>query len=130
MNADETEIHDFLKTFPNLFVSVMEISKRLGTRKRFESDRTWARPLLRRMEMDGILESNPFGEYRLKATHEETTSFRKALTLPNAVLGDTTIISLEDIDESDTRAFQSGGDHKPAAESSTPSAQSPRNGSK
>lgn len=102
MNADETEIHEFLKTFPNLFVSVMEISKRLGSRKRFDQDRTWARPILRRMELDGILESNPFGEYRLKATPEEATTFKKALTLPNAALGDTTIISLVDIDKPET----------------------------
>jgi hypothetical protein len=98
MNADEREIYDFLKTSPpNVFVSVMEISKKLGHRKRFDMDRTWARPFLRRMELDGILESNPFGEYRIKRKEGETTSFKQALDQPGVPLGDTTIITLDDV---------------------------------
>lgn len=111
MNADETEIYDFLKTFRHLFVSVTEISKRLNSRKRYEEDRTWARPILRRMELDGTLESNPFGEYRIKPSSNETTTFKKALLLPNVPLGDTAIITLEDVDETGAPIFGSGGDH-------------------
>ena len=96
MNADETEIFEFLKSFPNTYVSVNEISKRVGTRGRFQKDRTWARPLLRRMEMDGVLESNPFGEYRLVQYNSETTLFKSALNQPGIPLGDTTIIVLDD----------------------------------
>ena len=100
MNADEREIYDFLKVSPgNLFVSVMEISKKLGHRKRFDTDRTWARPLLRRMELDGILESNPFGEYRIKNREGENTSFIQALNQTDVSLGDTTIITLDDVKE-------------------------------
>ena len=100
MNADEREIYDFLKVSPgNLFVSVMEISKKLGHHQRFDIDRTWARPLLRRMELDGVLESNPFGEYRIKGREGEIASFKDALEQPGAALGDTTIITLKDIDK-------------------------------
>lgn len=100
MNADEREIYDFLKTTPNnVFVSVNEISKKLGHRKRFDIDRTWARPLLRRMELDGLLESNPFGEYRIKGREGETATFMEALEQPGATLGDTTIITLKDIQD-------------------------------
>jgi hypothetical protein len=100
MNADEREIYDFLKTSTgNVFVSVMEISKKVGHRKHFEIDRTWARPLLRRMELDGILESNPFGEYRIKGREGEPATFKEALDQPGASLGDTTIITLKDIDK-------------------------------
>ena len=100
MNADETEIFEFLKTFQGLFVSVTEISKRINSRRRYEQDRTWARPILRRMELDGILESNPFGEYRIKQTGLENTTFKEALRLPNVPLGDTAIIMLSDVEES------------------------------
>ena len=99
MNTQETEIFDFLKRFPHLFVSVNEISKNVGSRKKFNEDRAWARPFLRRMEMDGWVESNPFGEYRLKHRPEDTTSFKRALQMPGVPLGETTIISLDDPDE-------------------------------
>jgi hypothetical protein len=99
MNADELEIYDFLKTCPaNVYVSVMEISKKLGHRKRFDTDRTWARPFLRRMELDGVLESNPFGEYRIRQREGETATFKQALEQPNVPLGDTTIITLDDVE--------------------------------
>ena len=97
MNADETEVYEFLKEYPGVFVSVTEISRRLGARRRFEEDRTWARPILRRMELDGLLESNEVGEYRRKLKPHETTTFKKALNLPGVPLGETTLISLDDV---------------------------------
>jgi hypothetical protein len=97
MNAEEAEIYDFLKQFPNVFVSVIEISKCVGARRNYLTDRTWARPILRRMEMDGHLESSPSGDYRLKRDSGNTTTFLKALGQPNIALGDTTIICLDDV---------------------------------
>jgi hypothetical protein len=100
MNAEETEIYEFLKERDNNFVSVTEISKFLGRGRRFQQDRNWARPVLRRMEVDGILESNPYGEYRIKGGAEaettEITDFKEALHKPGVSLGDTTIIRIED----------------------------------
>jgi hypothetical protein len=97
MNAEETEIFEFLKRYARVYVSVVEISKNVGDRRRFLNDRAWARPLLRRMEMDDILESNPSGEYRLKGgAGGSTTTFIKALARADIDLGDTTIISLDD----------------------------------
>jgi len=97
MNADETAVYEFLRGYPGVFVSVTEISRRMGARRKFDQDRTWARPILRRMELDGLLESNEIGEYRVKLRPNETTSFRKALSLPGVPLGDTTLISLDDV---------------------------------
>ncbi len=97
MNAEETEIFEFLKRYGHVFVSVVEISKNVGDRRRFLCDRAWARPLLRRMEMDEVLESNPSGEYRIKGGNNNTTSFIKALARADIDLGDTTIISLDDV---------------------------------
>jgi hypothetical protein len=97
MNADELEIYDFLKGFGSNFISASEISKKVGKGRRFDIDRTWARPILRRMEMDDILESNPFGEYRLKIATAGDLDFKQALGKPGVALGDTTIIKLEDV---------------------------------
>jgi hypothetical protein len=100
MNADETEVYEFLRGYPGVFVSVTEISRRMGARRKFDQDRTWARPILRRMELDGLLDSNEVGEYRLKQKPSETTSFKKALSVPGLPLGDTTIISLDEVSDS------------------------------
>lgn len=99
MNADETEIIELLRNYPKTYVSVLEISKRLIHRHRRDDDRHWARPILRRMEMDGVVESNLSGEYRLKIKDGHTTSFLRALDSPGATLGDTTIICLDDVAE-------------------------------
>jgi hypothetical protein len=99
MNTQETEIFEFLKRFPNLYVSVTEISKNVGNRKKFNEDRSWSRPFLRRMEMDGLVDSNPFGEYRLKHAPDDTTTFKRALTMPGFSLGETAIITLDEAEE-------------------------------
>lgn len=98
-NSEQIEILDFLKRFPKLFVSVIEISKHVGNRKRYNEDRNWARPILRRMEMEGWLESNSFAEYRLKRRPEDTTTFLKAINVAGMSLGDTTIIMVDDVKE-------------------------------
>src|SRR5947207_12111357 len=91
MNADEKAVQDFLKDFPGIFVSVSEISRRLGARRKYLKDRLWARPILRRMELDGHLESNAYGEYRLKCSINE--KFVSAINKPGVSLGETTLIS-------------------------------------
>ena len=96
MNAEEKEIFEFLKTRPGLYVAAHEISKFVGRGRQFELDRNWARPILRRMEMEGHLESNPFGEYRIRAPEPGDTDFRDALRNPGSALGDTTIIRMDD----------------------------------
>lgn len=98
MNADENEIFEFLKTRGTGYVSATDISRYLGRGQQFQKDRNWARPILRRMEVDGILEANAYGEYRVKGaeTQAQTTDFKEALHTPGASLGDTTIIRLGD----------------------------------
>src|SRR5262245_52869962 len=93
MNAEEQEIYKFLSAFPERFVSVMDISKLAGTRNRYATDKNWAQPVLRRMELDGLVETNEVGEYRAKGG--DTTTFRQALERPTPMdLGETTIIML------------------------------------
>lgn len=101
MNAEEKEIYEFLSEYGEAYVSCNEVCKRLGHSKRFENDRTWARPILRRMELDQLVESNPFGEYRLLRKDGDTARFKKAIEVPGASLGDTTIITLDDVNGQD-----------------------------
>lgn len=110
LNADEKEIYDFVKSFGDLFISVGEVSRRLGTRGRYQENRLWAKPLLLRMEVEGILESNPFGEFRSK-DREVGTDFITAMEKPrpDIDLGDTTIIKLSNAQEQDDDSdFQRG----------------------
>ena len=93
MNADETEIFDLLKAFPDHFVSVGDVSRRLGSRHRYATDKNWAGPLLRRMEIDGVVEANSYGEYKLKPL--APVLFKEGLGQPDISLGDTAIIMLD-----------------------------------
>ena len=97
MNAEEKEIYDFLLGRPHIYVAVHEISKYLGRGRQFGLDRNWARPILRRMEMEGHVESNPFGEYRVREPQPGETNFTDALGKPIDSLGDTTIIRIQDV---------------------------------
>jgi hypothetical protein len=93
MNADENEIFELLKAFPDQFVSVGDVSRRLGSRHRYSKDKNWAAPILRRMEMDGVVEANGYGEYKLKST--QPVLFKESLEQAHVSLGETTIISLD-----------------------------------
>lgn len=116
MNSIEKEIYDLLCRFPKAYLSATEISRSVGNRKWFNADRNWAKPILRRLELDGWLESNGFGEYRLKRLMESTTSFRRALQVPGMSLADTNIISLDDVSsdtgttEQDSSRYQKAGE--------------------
>ena len=96
LNPIEKEVFDYLQRSPLVFISASEISKNVGNRKWFNADKSWARPILRRLEMDGWIESNPFGEYRIKARPTSETSFRDALNRPGMSLGDTAIITADE----------------------------------
>jgi hypothetical protein len=48
------------------------------------------------MELDGVVDCNAVGEYRVKLTKkDEETSFREAMKMPGANLADTDIIVLD-----------------------------------
>lgn len=97
MSTEERAIYEFLKRFPNQFVSADDVSKSVGSRKQLNEDRNWALPALRRMEVEGWIEAGPFGEYRVAGQSEGTTTFKKALETPGASLGDTAIICIDDV---------------------------------
>jgi hypothetical protein len=64
MGTDEHDIIEFLRKF-DTFVSATEIAKRVGGKRRFMEDRDWAKPVLYRMLMEGLLEANEYAHYRI-----------------------------------------------------------------
>jgi len=65
MDADQTEICQFLKSWPDQFVSSKEICRRAGGKWRFREDPGWALPILRRMAESGIIQTDIAGRFRL-----------------------------------------------------------------
>ena len=66
LSAEALEIIAYLKTAPNKFVSLLEISRRAGGRRRFEESPNWARNLMSSLVENGFLEVNARGHYRCK----------------------------------------------------------------
>jgi len=97
MNTEEREIYELLKYHPNRHLSVIEIVQATGPHKDFCQDRNWMLAILRRMEGEGWVEANEAGEYRFRRRTDETTTFKQALETPGTPLGDTAIISIEDV---------------------------------
>jgi hypothetical protein len=71
MDADEKDIYNYLKSWPHQFVSVHEICRRAGDKKRYREDAHWAVPILRRMTESNIVETNDVGNYRLRPDEEK-----------------------------------------------------------
>ncbi len=98
MSTDESAIFDYLKLRPRQSFAVDQIAAEAGDGKDFRGDRNWLLAILRRMEIVGWVETDGQSNYRLKPQPDETTSFKKALEIPGAPLGDTAIITIDDVD--------------------------------
>jgi hypothetical protein len=97
MNTEERDIYELLKYHPNRYLSMAEIIQGAGPHKEFCKDRNWMQAILRRMQVEGWVEMNDAGEFRIRRRDEETTSFLQALGTPGVPLGDTAIITLDDV---------------------------------
>jgi hypothetical protein len=73
MDADEREIFDFLGTFGEQWVNAKEICRRASTKKRFNDDNNWAKPILHRMKERHAIEGDELGRYRLKPEKKDHT---------------------------------------------------------
>lgn len=104
MSSEEASLLEFLKKCPHRHVALDEIVQRAGLSKDFCRDLNWVQAILRRMEIEGWVERNSAGAFRLKPRPDETTSFKKALKTPGVPLGDTAIVTLEDVRESRAEA--------------------------
>jgi hypothetical protein len=71
MGTDETQVLEYLRQYPDTYISGIEVGKRASGRKRFQQDRDWARPVLRRLEVEFLVESNEYGHYRIAGTGDQ-----------------------------------------------------------
>jgi hypothetical protein len=65
LTADESCVVEYLKQWPNEFISKIEIARRAETRTRFLFDPTWADRALLSLMASGMIESNGLGQYSL-----------------------------------------------------------------
>jgi hypothetical protein len=66
MDATEREIYYFLKANRPEFITMREISRRTGSKRRRRVSPDWAVPVLEEMVRRGILEKNEAGDFHLK----------------------------------------------------------------
>jgi hypothetical protein len=85
MDADQTAITLFLKSWPGQFVSRKEICRRAGGKWRFREDENWAVPVLQRMLEDRVIEGDDTGHFRLmKYAPDDPRNKRKRVWLAPA----------------------------------------------
>lgn len=65
LSAEAAEIITYLKTAHGKFVSLAEISRKAGGRRRFEESPNWAKNLMPLMLDAGMVEVNSRGHYRV-----------------------------------------------------------------
>jgi hypothetical protein len=66
MTQDEKDICLYLKSWPGQFVSLIQIARRAGGKRRFHKDPGWAVPVLKQLVEKGIVEGDATGHYCLK----------------------------------------------------------------
>ena len=81
MDDGQNAICEFLKMWPGQFVSRREICRRAGGKWRFQEDENWAVPVLHRMVVDGIVESDDSGHFRLMPKESADASNKPRLWL-------------------------------------------------
>ncbi len=67
LNAEALDVLAYLKTIPGNFVSLAEISRRAGGRRRFDESPSWAKHLMLPLREAGLIEINARGHYRIVA---------------------------------------------------------------
>jgi len=71
LSAEALDIITYLKTAHGKFVSILEISKRAGGRRRFEESPNWAKNLMSPLLDAGLIEVNARGHYRVPGTPDD-----------------------------------------------------------
>ncbi len=73
MDAAEREIYHYLKSRRPKSVPARDISRHVGSKRKFRYNPDWAKPVLLRMVERGILETDAEGSYRLKPIPRKDT---------------------------------------------------------
>jgi len=71
MDTDEKEVCAYLKSCPGQFISLREICRRAGGKRRYREDESWAAQAISRLVEKNILEADSTGHYRLRAAPQK-----------------------------------------------------------
>lgn len=65
--AEEQLVLDYLRAYPDTFISAAEIARKAGGRHRFFENPRWVWPVLASLLGKGLVETNEAGHYRAVA---------------------------------------------------------------
>ena len=91
LSAEALDILAYLKTDSGRFVSMAEISRRAGGRRRFEESPSWAKRLVPPLLEAGLIEMNARGHYRCFASAQPPGPAQSSPTPPklhSKIVGD------------------------------------------
>jgi hypothetical protein len=75
---DKKAIMEYLKLWPTTFISGREIARKVGGKKRYAEDRSWAVPVLMHLVEQGLIETDSMGGYRLFLKEENSSKRSKS----------------------------------------------------
>ncbi|MDB6111250.1 MAG: hypothetical protein JWR69_3000 [Pedosphaera sp.] len=82
LSSDELQILDYLKGYKGKFVTMMEICRRAGGRRKYEESAHWAKGLMTRLVEARIVEVNDRGHYRIKGDERPAPEMAKRKAAP------------------------------------------------
>jgi hypothetical protein len=85
MTAEEEEILGYLRSQPNVFYSIREISRFICGRRRYARELEWAGPFLKDLLCKNLVEANSMNHYRYKSSNSRANG--KKLALAPAIAG-------------------------------------------
>jgi hypothetical protein len=66
-DSDSQCIFEYLRNYPDHFVSEAEISRRAGGKARFQEDDRWCRHALSRLMEAGLVLTDGYGKFKIKS---------------------------------------------------------------
>jgi len=82
LGADENCVLQYLRNFPDAFITEMEITGHADGRKRFMENRHWAhRPLTQLLEL-GLVETDGFGRYQIHSAASRIACLKRKFLAP------------------------------------------------
>jgi len=78
LSAEALDVIAYLNTAPGKFVSMQEISRRAGGRRRYEESPGWARNLMAPLVEAGLIQVNPRGHYRVPTNGQPQSVAKQA----------------------------------------------------
>jgi len=87
LSSDELQILDYLRGWDEKFISMMEVCRRAGGRRKYEEAPEWAKGLMGRLVEAGMVQVNERGHYRIKTDRNSSQAAARARISPKKTSG-------------------------------------------